>query len=295
MKQINIAKELPVRTQFLIITILGEYVSQRGGTIWTSTLLYLMGLLDISERAVRSTLSRMSRKGWVVSQKHGRRSKYIITPRGRDLLEQGSQRIFEPIFTDWDGKWHLVVYSLPEGKRRIRHALRQNLTWLGFGRLAPGTWISPHDRRPELKAVFRGLNVEPYVDLFAGRYLGPTSSEELTIRCWDLEGLAAQYTDFIERFEPEYQQFLRQEEAKEPFDPEKVFVQRFWLTHEYQSFPLKDPNLPTNLLPEDWIGFTARELFENYHTSLGHYATEFINEVMQAEKSPLTLSMPTKV
>jgi len=289
MQQINVAKELPVRTQFLIFTILGEYVVQRGGTIWTSSLLHLMGLLGISERAVRSTLSRMTRKGWIVSQKRGRQSQYVITPRGRDLLEMGQQRIFEPVFTDWDGKWHLVVYSLPEGKRRMRHALRQNLTWLGFGRLAPGTWISPRDRRVELKGLLNGLNVEPYVDLFAGFFLGPASAEDLTIRCWDLESLIAQYQDFIDRHEPEYQLFLSQEANGQAVDPAKVFVCRFWLTHEFQSFPLKDPNLPVTLLPADWTGFKARELFDDYHVALGAYATRFITEVMNVDGPPPAL------
>jgi phenylacetic acid degradation operon negative regulatory protein len=73
--------------------------------------------LDVSEHAARNTLSRMSRKGWLVARKDGRRSQYSLTPRGWSLLVQGEKRIFEPPFREWDGMWHIVVFSLPEKKR----------------------------------------------------------------------------------------------------------------------------------------------------------------------------------
>lgn len=276
----NLTNFRPVRTQFLIFTLLGEYVVQRGGTIWTSSLLELFDQLDVSERAVRSTLSRMSRKGWIMSQKHGRRSRYVITPRGRDLLEQGRQRIFEPVFSEWDGHWHLVVYSLPEGKRRTRHTLRQNLTWLGFGSLAPGTWISPWDRRQELKAALVGLDVECYVSLFSGLYLGPASAAEMVTRCWDLDALQKQYQAFLDRFQPEYEHYHLCVRRGEPIDLAESFIRNFWLVHEFQSFPLRDPNLPPVLLPPDWAGFAARDLFERYHELLGVYANQFVDQVM---------------
>lgn len=272
--------DLPVRTQFLIFTLFGDYVAERGGKIWTGDLLHLMGMLGVSERAVRSTLSRMTRKGWIVSKKHGRRSRYSLTRTGQMLLDSGQRRIFEPIRASWDAQWHLVVYSLPEKKRRIRHALRTQLAWLGFGSLAPGTWISPRDRPDELKALFAELGVESYVDEFCGPYLGPLSAVELVRRCWDLDGLAAQYEEFIARHRPAYQECLTLEEQDTPLKPEECFLRRFWLMHEFQSFPMKDPNLPTALLPPDWVGITARQLFDDYRQLLGTYAIEFVNEFL---------------
>lgn len=270
----------PVRTQFLIFTLFGDYVVYRGGKIWTSSLLELMELLGVSERAVRSTLSRMTRKGWLVSKKVGRRSQYSLTSRGQALLDEGFRRIFEPIITEWDGHWHLVLYSLPEEKRRMRHALRTRLTWLGFGRLAYGTWLSPHDRSDDLTAVLDDLALAPYVDLFSGDYLGPTTADDLVHRCWDLDTLEAQYADFINRYQPEYLEATSQGDGQLSLSKEDCFIRRYWLTHEFQSFPLRDPHLPTTLLSPDWVGFAARELFSNYHQILGTYAKEFVDGVM---------------
>jgi phenylacetic acid degradation operon negative regulatory protein len=277
-----VAESLPVRTQFMMFTLFGDYVVDRGGKIWTSSLVQLMELLDVSERAVRSTLSRMARKGWLVSQMHGRRSQYTVTRRGLALLAGGYSRIFEPLFTDWDGQWRLIVYSLPEKKRKKRHSLRKQLTWFGFGRLASGAWVSPRDRRAELETILAELKVEDYVDLFAGQYAGPGDAEELVHRCWDMETLAAQYGEFLDKYGPQYERDRRCFEQGEPPTPENCFVRNFWLIHEFQSFPLKDPNLPITLLPENWVGFKARHLFEQYREILSGPANEFVAEVMNS-------------
>lgn len=271
---------IPVRTQFIFFTLLGDYVLPNGGKIWTSDLLASLKLLDVSERAVRSTLSRMTRKGWIAPKKHGRRSQYLITARGRKLLEAGYARIFEPVFTDWDQTWHLAVYSLPEDMRQLRHELRKQLAWLGFGRLAPGTWISPHNRQAELERLFRELDIAAFAEQFSGLHLGPSSGQELVKRCWDLQELEQQYRDFVARYQPDFEYFASLPPPQLCSEAEECFVRRFWITHEFQGLPLRDPNLPTELLPPDWIGFTARQLVNDYRTLLRDPANGFIRSVM---------------
>ncbi|MFQ5418915.1 MAG: phenylacetic acid degradation operon negative regulatory protein PaaX, partial [Anaerolineae bacterium] len=192
----EVIEKPPVQTQFQIFTLFGDYVLPRGGKIWTKDLLYLMEVLGMGERAVRSVLSRLSRNGWLISHREGRQSQYSLTPKGFALLEEGARRIFEPLFSNWDGKWQIVIYSLPEEKRSERHTLRTKLSWFGFGRLAPGTWISPHNRQQELELVFSDLGVESYVDLFYGPYLSDNSDQDLVKRCWDLERVAVKYRAF---------------------------------------------------------------------------------------------------
>ncbi len=252
----------------------------RSGEIWTSDLLYLMNVLGVSERAVRSALSRMTRNKWLTSSKDGRRSLYSLTERGRTLLEKGGRRIFEPVFTDWDGQWHLVLYSLPEKKRSERHQLRTQLTWLGFGRLTAGCWISPHNRIDELSNILAELDIEPHVQLFSGQYFGPGAVEEMVRQCWNLTELEKQYQSFLSRYEEEYSDCQERHSQNQYLDPQFCFIRRFWLTHEFQSIPLIDPNLPPSLLPPDWIGFTAHELFDNYRALLGTYANAFVSYVL---------------
>lgn len=269
-----------VRTQFLIFTLFGDFVRARGGSIWTSSLLSLLKQLGVGERAARNALSRMSRRGWLVARKEGRRSQYSLTPRGWALLLQGEKRIFEAPLKEWDGMWHMVVVSLPEAKRRLRRIFRTRLGWLGFAALAPGTWISPHERKAEVLAMCNELNIRDHVEVFAGMHLGPSQDQDLVKQCWDLPKLERGYRDFLKRFEKDYEKCRNN--GKEPPTPQACFVQRFWLTHHFQTFPREDPNLPAALLPADWIGFRAHQLFDDYHRLLEAPANQFVDEVVRA-------------
>jgi phenylacetic acid degradation operon negative regulatory protein len=276
-----------VRTQFLIFTLFGDYVYPREGWAWTGSLITLLKLLGVSNQAARSTLSRMSKQGWLKVQRKGRNSLYALTLKGQHLLEEGAQRIFEPRRQGWDGKWRVVVYSLPEKKRDLREALRRRLSWLGFGPLSPGTWVSPHDRQVELEALLDDLNVRHYVQCFVGQWLNHLSNDDLVQRCWNLTDLNRRYAAFLRKWEPELQNCEVQQSGGNPLTPSECFVRRFWIVHEYSAFPRSDPNLPAELLPEGWLGDEAARVFRDYRELLNERANAFIEQTLQNENGPV--------
>jgi len=268
-----------IRTQIVIFTLFGEYVVPLGGTAWTAGLLKLMGLLEITERAARSTLSRMSKKGWLGSTRVGRFSHYALTPQGQRIVEEGGGRIFEPRQTTWDELWHMVVYSIPEEKRQLRGKLRQRLGWLGFGYLAPGTWISPNDRAEDVGADLQALGASEYAQYFSGMKLHFASQVDVVNRCWDLSTLNQDYARFLKRYEPGHRKAARRRTV---LDPAKSFVNRFWLTLEYLQFPRRDPNLPPALQPNGWLGTQASQMFQEYHELLREPSDRFVSQVLNA-------------
>jgi phenylacetic acid degradation operon negative regulatory protein len=273
-----LAERPSVRTQFLIFTLFGEFILARGGAIWTSSLLSLLNHLDVGEHAARITLSRMTRKGWLAARREGRRSQYSLTPRGWSLLSQGEQRIFEPPLKEWDGMWHMLVFSLPEKKRRLRNAFRARLPWFGFGSLAPNTWISPHNRKSEVLTLCSDLGIQDHVEMFSGIHVGPSEDQELVRRCWDLPNMQTQYQSFLAQFEKEY--LACKSNGRHAPAADDCFVRRFWLMQHFQDFPRLDPNLPAVLLPPDWIGFKARKLFDDYRHILEAPANQFVDEIV---------------
>jgi len=287
-----------VRTQFLIFTLFGEYVLPRGGSAWTSGLLALLQLLEVSERAARSTLSRMSQKGWLSSVRVGRNSLYSLTPRGMRLVKEGEVRIFEPRRTTWDGLWHMLVYSIPEGRRRSRGKLRERLGWLGYGRLAPGTLISPNDRREEVQAQLEDLGLMSFAQYFSGMRLHFAGSQEIVGGCWDLDGLNEDYARFLKVYEPTFHGVQRDNHRGRPKTPAECFVLRFWLTLEYSQFPRRDPNLPPVLQPPGWLGTRASQMFQEFHQLLKQPSERFVSEVLsaspgeQGEIAAATLARP---
>ena len=52
------------------------------------------------------------------------------------------------------------------------------------------------------------------------------------------------------------------------------------LIHEYRSSPYVDPNLPLELLPDDWLGEHATQLFQKYHDLLVEGAEVFVDSVL---------------
>ena len=272
-------------SQDMIFTLYGDYIRHQGGEAWTGSLIELMSLFGLSGQAVRSTLSRMSQKDWLESRRDGRHSFYSQTPKLLDLLEEGATRIFQPRCDPWDGRWHLLIYSIPESKRHLRRRLRQRLIWLGFGALNQATWISPRDLRVEVEQAVDALHARPYVEFFATEHQGFSSDKEIAARCWDLRRLNDYYTGFIARYTPPFREFQARLEAGDGLVPQECFVQRFMLTHEYRSSPYVDPNLPLELLPDDWLGQRAAQLFQKYHNVLVDGAEDFVTSVLaQAPK-----------
>ena len=59
-------------------------------------------------------------------------------------------------------------------------------------------------------------------------------------------------------------------------EDEKAFAARFRLVHEWRKFLFDDPGLPARLLPADWPGVPAAELFTSEASRLKPYSDRFV-------------------
>lgn len=272
-------------SKFYLLVLFGDYIRARGGSIWMTDLLYLLNLLGIGEHTGRSTINRMTREGWFTVTKEGRHSRFTVTKKGDTILQGGDLRLNETPAPTWDKTWHTVAYSLPEEKRKRRNDLRKQLTWLGYGSLGPGLWISPNNRRDDLRAILHTLDVQDHVNIFSGHYWGPHSTQALLDQCWDLPALAEEYRQFNRFYKNDLAQFEKMGHASgTQTAAEDRFVRHFMLP--VRLFPIlqKDPNLPLDLLPPDWPGTTGRNLFTHYRNRLAHSVDPFIDTVVAGER-----------
>ena len=81
--------------QQVVLTLYGDYILHLGGEIGIDTLIKLLANFGLSEQAVRSAISRMSRNGLLRVRRVGRKSYYSLTDTGRTLLTEGARRIFK--------------------------------------------------------------------------------------------------------------------------------------------------------------------------------------------------------
>ncbi|GMV06651.1 MAG: PaaX family transcriptional regulator [Gemmatimonadota bacterium] len=271
------------RPQDLVFTLFGEYLARLERPVWVGSLIALLRPFKVSEGAVRTVLSRMARKGWLVSRRSGRNSYYTLTARGRRIVERGEERIFHPPHvTDWKGRWFLVAYSIPEDVRHLRDRLRVRLAWLGFGSLGNGVWISPHDVHREVAEMADEMGLQGKLVCFGADQVGAVDHEDLVERCWDLPHLAERYRTFLSRWRAEARQCALDLKAG-VLGEDKAFVLRFQLIHEYRTFPLEDPFLPDVLLPRDWPGREAITLFNDLHDLLVGPSDRYVASVLSRE------------
>jgi phenylacetic acid degradation operon negative regulatory protein len=243
----------------VLLTALGEYVLPHAGAVWTSTVVRSLGALGIEERNARQALARLADQGVVRSQRNGRRARWHLTDAGRVLLTTGTERIYGFGGSDdaWDGRWLVVLCSVPEEQRAKRHQLRSQLGFGGFGFLAPGVALSPHlDREALADQVLEDLGLVPGAVVFRAEAGRLASTEELLARGWDLDALAARYDEFLRAFA-----------RRAPRSPEARFVALTELVHAWRHFPFIDPEIPLRLLPARWPGRRAKALFDDRHAA----------------------------
>jgi phenylacetic acid degradation operon negative regulatory protein len=231
-----------------------------------------MAPFGISEAAVRQSVSRMSRQGWLVARREGKRAFYAVTQRGRRRIEELSPRIYGPVI-EWDGLWRMLTYSVSEAQREQRDRLRKELSVLGWAPLSSSTWISPADALSAARDAAQAIGAQGAIDLFAARYAGPLSDRELLEKCWDVGAIALAYRGFIARYDAR----LARERDVCALTAAEAFVERLWLVHDYRKFAYIDPGLPSELLPPHWPGTTAAALFREFYAAIDAKSMRYLS------------------
>lgn len=254
----------------LIVTVYGLYAREVGGWLSVAALIRLLGELGVDEPAVRSSISRLKRRGILDASRVGGAAGYALSEQARLILREGDHRIFErPRPTLADG-WVLAVFSVPESERQKRHTLRSQLTRLGFGNTAPGVWIAPAHLQAETAEVLTRLGLSAYVDLFRADHLGFATLRDKVTTWWDLPALQALYTEFLTAHGPLAARWRR----RRTVPPAEAFTDYVRLLTAWRRLPYLDPGLPAELLPTDWPGTEAADLFVTLQAKLAPAAHE---------------------
>ena len=106
-----------------------------------------MGKLGIipnkrQDEIVRSSASRLAKKGLLVYQ-NGR---YELTKDGEKKLRQWALQEYKFMRPQkWDKKWRVIIFDIPEKKKKVRDQIRNLLVSAGFFRLQDSVWVYPYD------------------------------------------------------------------------------------------------------------------------------------------------------
>lgn len=68
--------------------------------------------------------------------------------------------------TNWDGKWRLVIFDIPENKKQARNALSRKLSEMDFYQCQKSVWIHPFPCVEEIEFIKDVFNIKPFVKIF---------------------------------------------------------------------------------------------------------------------------------
>ena len=91
---------------------------------------------------VKSTASRLTKKGLLKFED----GHYTMTKEGEDVLrrwERADFKLKKP--KKWDKKWRIIIFDIPERKKRIRNEVSKIFKEAGFQRLQDSVWVYPYD------------------------------------------------------------------------------------------------------------------------------------------------------
>lgn len=66
----------------------------------------------------------------------------------------------------WDKKWRLVIFDIPEVRRKERNALRKKLQEMDFYQCQKSAWIHPFPCLEEIEFLKNYFNIKPFVKIF---------------------------------------------------------------------------------------------------------------------------------
>lgn len=258
----------------LALDIFGDYVLDNGEELPLRALVELLECFRVAEPTARMMMSRLRARGVFSTRREGRQTVYRLTPAGAKVLQEGRSRIFNRQQSSWTGVWSLVIYTVPESDRAARERVRRSLQWLGFGQLAAGTWISPHERLDDVQRAVEGEGA-PRLDLLHASSRSREEDLAFAARCWELDGLRSAYLDLAARINAGMAIY-----ADAELSDRERFIERTQLVHEYRKFPYRDPDLPAELLPADWPGAHAHAAFLRAHELLREGAERYFRQVV---------------
>jgi phenylacetic acid degradation operon negative regulatory protein len=260
----------PSRTWSIIITVYGDAIVPRGGSLWLGTLSAFLHAIDIGDGVVRTAMSRLAADGWLERSRVGRNSFYRLADKGRETFRAATQHIYNAHPPAPGRGFELVLLGTGPEREAARAALQQ----AGFGAAAPAVWVAPAGTAIP-PAAADALRLDAAADADTGRRLAALS--------WPLDETAAAYRRFLAAFGP-LREALAAGEALSELDS---FIARILLIHAWRRIILRDPILPADLLPPDWPGAAARALCAELYHRLLPASERWLDAHGQTESGPL--------
>lgn len=237
-------KVLATTTDLLLVSIYFkfEFASSSYKSGWRDGVKNNEILSEINYKSLKRTSRYLVKEGLIKVLK-GKQALPEVTEKGKRKIEQTI-----PMYNkrrSWDGRIYLITYDIPESKNTQRNLLRRRLRKIGCVPMQQSVWITPYNPTKSISAIVSANKLEGLVVVSSlGRdgAIGGFKVSDLLDNLYGLSQINKEYKKFI----------VRAGLGKE---------EKYKLVFNYLSILKRDPQIPFDLLPENWLGDNAYQAF----------------------------------
>lgn len=208
-------------------------------------------------KPARGALAKLKTLGWIEKTIHEKEIYYRVTSKGESYLDETLEVLKNK--KDWDGKWRLVMFDIPETERSSRDKLRRNLNKMGMGILQASVWITPRDVKEKINKLCERLKIKQgqvkYFEVSGNNHL----TDQIVSKAWNIPEVDLELERFIKNA-----QWILKKMGKGNGDQYNAKK----LIYEYALILKKGPILPLNFIEKKEIRKKAHEIY----LELRHYA-----------------------
>lgn len=113
----------------------------------------------LKKSSLSQALKRL-REGGLIELMGNEKLAYKLTDKGREKAVLASLKFGDG---EWDGKWRLVMFDVPERRRQARDLLRSKLKQWGFSYFQQSVWGTKKNCTKPLRDFVKSVGIEDWV------------------------------------------------------------------------------------------------------------------------------------
>ena len=114
---------------------------------------------------------RLQKNGYLKKLRVKDKTAIMLTPKGLDKIFTIKIKT-TPRKKRKDEKWQMVLFDIPEEKRKNRDLFRKGLQYLGHKKLQKSIWVCPYDVLKETKNLIKRYKLGEHVELLLVKKIG---------------------------------------------------------------------------------------------------------------------------
>lgn len=122
----------------------------------------IVDFVGARKSSVQTSLTRLRKKGYISSSQ----GRWSMTEKGREFFHDFNLKQFVSPFKKESKKDLLVMFDIPEGRRRYRNWLRDQLREFGYVMVQQSVWVGPSPLPLEFKKYLKELDLQRNIKTF---------------------------------------------------------------------------------------------------------------------------------